>query len=179
MTLPEIQKLTEAFSAEHRRLTRVVQDVETEIAAVRRKWLKTIMNLVALTATRKAELLAALEASPKLFEKPRTQTFDGVKVGYQKQKGKLTIPDEQKTVDRIYEMFPEDAADVYVKIEHTPVKAALEKLDAATLKKLGIQVTADGDSVVIKTLDSEIEKIVAALLDVSDQSDTSEKKEAA
>lgn len=165
MTLIEIQQLTEAFSREHRALSIIIQTVESELAAVRKRYLRRIMDQVAVTTARKAALVCALEDSKTQFDKPRTRVFDGIKVGFRKLEGKIEIADEQKTVDKIYEIFPEEAADVYVKIEHTPVKAALEKLDAATLKKLGVQVTADTDAVVIKPLDGELEKLVAALLD--------------
>ena len=178
MTLIEIQQLTEAFSREHRALAVIIQTVETELAAVRRRYLKRIMDHVAVAAARKAELLAALEASPALFEKPRTRVFDGVKVGYRKLEGKIVIADPDKTVDKLYEMFPE-TADTYVVITHTPSKEAIASLDAATLKKLGVQITADTDAVVIKTLESDLEKIVAALLDTSDQSDPSDARGAA
>lgn len=169
MNLIEIQQFTEAFSREHRALTVIVQTIESEVAAVRKRYLKRIMEQVSLTAARKAELLCALERSKDLFEKPRTRVFDGVKVGYRKLEGKIIIADENKTIEKIYQMFPDEAGDAYVKTEMTPIKDALQTLDAATLKKLGVQITADTDAVVIKTLDSEIEKIVAALLDLSEK----------
>ena len=176
MTIIEIQQLTEAFSREHRALSVIVQTVEAELAAVRKRYLRRIMDQVALTVARKAELLAALEQSKELFDKPRTRVFAGVKVGYRKLEGKIVIADPEKTVDKLYEMFPE-TANTYVVITHTPSKEAIASLDAATLKKLGVQVTADTDAVVVKTLDCEIEKRVSSLLDAS--TDLSETKEAA
>ena len=42
--------------------------------------------------------------------------------------------------------------------------AALEQLDAKTLKRLGVTVTLDNDAPLIKTVDSDIEKIVTQMV---------------
>ena len=52
-----------------------------------------------------------------------------------------------------------------VKITETPIKSALSKLSGDELKRLGVTVEDAGDEVTIKPLDSDIDKIVAALLD--------------
>ena len=45
-----------------------------------------------------------------------------------------------------------------------PVAAALEQLDARTLKRLGVSVTNDTDAPLIKSVDGDVEKLVAALI---------------
>ena len=45
-----------------------------------------------------------------------------------------------------------------------PVKDALAQLPAADLRKLGVQVEEAGDHVYIKAADSDVDKLVAAIL---------------
>ena len=45
-----------------------------------------------------------------------------------------------------------------------PVAAALEQLDGKLLKRLGVTVTADTDAPLIKSVDGDVEKVVAAIV---------------
>ena len=58
-----------------------------------------------------------------------------------------------------------------IKTVETPQKKALEKLSAAELKKLGVTVGDDEDVVVVRSMDSEIDKIVKLLLDTEEIQD--------
>ncbi len=66
-------------------------------------------------------------------------------------------------VARIKKHLPEQA-DVLIKLKETPVKDALAQLSAAELKKLGVTVSEAGDQVVVKPVDSEVDKMVDALM---------------
>lgn len=86
-----------------------------------------------------------------------------MKVGYQKGKGTISFEDADSVVARIKKHLP-DQADVLIKLKETPVKDALAQLSAADLKKIGVTVSEAGDQVVIKPVDSEVDKMVDALL---------------
>lgn len=98
-----------------------------------------------------------------MFDTPRTVVFYGIKVGLQKGKGAIEWDDDAQVVKLIEKHFPEQA-DVLIKTTKKPVKKALAQLTVAELKKLGIVVEETGDQVVIKSTDSEIDKLVNALL---------------
>jgi hypothetical protein len=70
---------------------------------------------------------------------------------------------EENTVRLIEKLMPEQVA-VLLKIEKTPVKDALCGLSAAELKSLGVMVTGTGDQVVIRTVASNVDKMVKAFL---------------
>ncbi|MDF1486722.1 hypothetical protein PY257_16355, partial [Ramlibacter sp. H39-3-26] len=50
------------------------------------------------------------------------------------------------------------------KTTQRPVKDALAQLPAADLKKLGISITDAEDEVIVRAVDSEVDKLVDALL---------------
>ena len=71
--------------------------------------------------------------------------------------------DDSQVVKLIQKHFPEQF-DVLVKTIEKPIKDSLANLSVADLKRIGVTVTDSGDCVVIKSMDSEIDKLVDALL---------------
>ena len=59
----------------------------------------------ACTGTR-ATLLANLEAGREFFKKPKSRGFHGITVGFEKQRGSITMPEEKILVDRIAKLLP-------------------------------------------------------------------------
>ena len=162
-TLAEIEVLTKHYADEHHYLACLVQDMEDEFAKTKRKYMTALRDGVAKSARAKLMLHSAIQGSPKLFEKPRTHIFHGVKVGFQKQKGSIEYADEEKTLALIHKVFGDDAA-AYIRTTEKPDLKMIGEMPANELKKIGCTITNDTDQVVIKPTDSAIEKTVAALL---------------
>lgn len=162
-TLKEIDTLTRKHADARTRLADHVRALTGDIEAAKRSYLPGIRGAVARAKDTEAELRAAIEASPELFVKPRTQTLHGIRVGFKKGKGKLEIDNEEHLVKLIRKHFPEQF-DALVKTTEKPLKGALEQLAAADLKKLGIEVADTGDVVFIKDTASDVDKLVDALL---------------
>jgi len=141
-----------------------VADYQEELRALRKRHLPGIKQAAAQASQRQAELSAQIELHPDCFVKPRTMTLHGIKLGFQKGKGRLVVDDNEATVARIEKHFGEDAL-LYLVVTKKPKASALIELDAGTLKKLGVTVTDTGDSVVIKSADGEVEKLVAQMLE--------------
>lgn len=162
-TLNEIDKLAKNYAAIRTDLSLRVDSLNAEIAAARGRYLRGIKSAVASAAEAKAKLVAAIDETPEQFVKPRTVVMHGIKVGFGKGKGKIEFEDADQVVRLIRKHFPEQF-DVLVKTEEKPVKTALQNLAAAELKRLGITVEDTGDVVIVKAADSEVDKLVAALL---------------
>jgi hypothetical protein len=163
MPLTEIEFHTKAFAGVHSDLSDLIRDLNDEIDRAKRKRLADIKRLVARCAEKHSTLKAAIEAEPDLFVKPRTYVFHGVKVGLQKGKGGIEWDDADRVVELIHKTFKDDAPGL-LHITEKPDKEMLEKLPAADLKKLGCTIVDAGDIVVIKPTDSEVDKVVNALL---------------
>ncbi len=177
MTLPDIERKTKDYADARTVLSDRVQRLNDEIEAAKRRLLPGIKKAVEIAAEKKADLTWALMDSANLFVKPRTIVVCGIKVGLEKGKGKIEIPkeDEEKVVRLIEKYFPEQA-DVLIQTKKKPAKKALSGLTVAELKKLGITVEETGDQVVIKGTDSDVDKLVKALLK---EGETEEVEEAA
>lgn len=162
-TMIEIEVATKKFAAARSVLGDRVAALNDEVEAAKRKHLRGIKAAVATAAAAQDELAEALTESRPLFAKPKTQIFHGIKVGFQKGKGKILFDDADKVVELIEKYFPDELA-VLVKTERKPIKKAIANLPAAALKKLGIEITEAGDAVFIEPVDSEVDKLVDALL---------------
>jgi hypothetical protein len=159
----EIETLTKNFSDARKTLSDRVQGYEDEKQVVLRTHLRGIKQAVKVAAEKQSLLKAALEESPELFTKPRSVIFHGVKIGYQKGKGEIVIENPEQTIKLIKRNFPDEWT-LYIEVKEKPMPSTLKNLSVADLKKIGVTVIETGDQIVIKTTDSEIDKLVNALL---------------
>jgi hypothetical protein len=171
-TLGDIERLTKDYADWREQLSDAVRALEDEISAVKRTHITAIKRKVAAVTERQAALKAAIEESKDLFKKPRTMIIHGIKVGFQKSKGEMKWVDANQVVRLIKKHFP-DLVETLIKTTETPVKAALGQISAADLKRIGVTIEDDGDFVVIKSTDSEIDKFVDALLKDDDEQEKS------
>ena len=163
MSLAEIETRTKTYAEARTALREKMDSLESELAAVKKRHIGGIKRAAEQAAERLVQLRALVEEQPELFVKPRTLVMNGIKVGFQKNKGTLDWEDDEQVVKLIRKHFPEQV-DALVKTTESPIASALANLSAAELKKLGVEVTETGDEVVIKATDSDIDKLVNALL---------------
>jgi Gam-like protein len=163
VSLKLIEQSTKEFAGARAVLRERLQTLNDEIAAAKRKAMPGLRKAIDIAAALHASLREIIGANAGLFERPRTQIFHGVKVGYRKMKGEISWEDDGQVVKLIRKHCPE-RLDSLVKTVETPLKDALAQLPADLLKKLGVSVENDADEVYIKCTDSEIDKAVNALL---------------
>lgn len=161
--IDNISKRAEVYATARQLLADQVGAFNDGLAELRKDHIPGIKKALAKAADAEAALRALIEAHPDCFTKPKTQVFSGVKVGYQKGKGTISFEDADSVVARIRKHLP-DQADVLIRSKEVPVKDALAQLSAADLKKIGVTVSDAGDQVVIKPVDSEVDKMVEAML---------------
>jgi len=171
-TLADIEALTANYALARRELGSRVQVLQDELEVVKRRRLDGIRNGVEAVAALHDELKAAIEANPALFDKPRTRVLHGVKVGYIKQRGQVVIKDEAAVIARIRKLLPKDQAELLIRVKESVHKPGVYDLTAADLKRLDIAISADTDAVVIKPTDTEVDKLVNALLAEIERSET-------
>jgi len=162
-----IEKEAEQYAAARAELADLVGAMRTEQGEVKRRHLPKIRRAVARAKERREALRADVEVSPELFRKRKSQILHGIRVGFRKAKGKLTFPDAGKLVERIKKLLPEQS-DRLIKTEEKPVRAELNRLDAATLRRLGVEVTADQDLPIVEPTDTEVDRVVKALIEDDD-----------
>ena len=63
--------------------------------------------------------------------------------------------------------FP-DQAEILIKTTEAPVRKALARPPEADLKKIGVAMENEGDEIVIRAADSDVDKIVSTILATGD-----------
>jgi hypothetical protein len=159
----EIEKLAKDFSEARIALKGKVDTLEDEIRSLKRRYLPGIKIAIEKAANCHMRLFDGIGEAPELFVKPKTVIFHGIKFGYQKGKGEIIYEDEAQVIKLIKKHFP-DQVEELIKCKETPFKPALGRLSVADLKKIGVTVIDTGDEIYIKPTDSEIDKLINALL---------------
>jgi len=160
-----IERQAQKYSQAREVLAGHVADFNAALDKLRQQYLPGIRKAAARCQDLQSELARDIAPRPDLFVKPRTMTLSGIKVGFQKGKGKLVWDDEEKVVARIKDKYSKQRADVLIIVTEKPSKEALGLLPAAELKALGVTIEDAADTVYIKAIDSEIDKLVARILD--------------
>lgn len=158
-----IEGAAKQYSKERGILAGLVTTLNDEILKLNRKALPSIKKAVNATKEAEAKLEVLLKGNADLFTKPRTWTIHGIKFGFSKQKGCIEIPNVDNTIKLIRKHFPQKA-DLLIVQKESISKDALGNISVDDLKKIGCKVIADTDAVVIKPTDSNVDKLVVALL---------------
>jgi hypothetical protein len=161
--ISDVDQRAKAFADARAEVAAIVSTLNDGIEALKRENMPGLKRCIGKMAERHDRLKGIIEANPGLFTKPKTLVLHGVKVGYAKGKGGISFDDPAQVVKLIKKHLP-DQADVLIITKETPAKDALAQLSAAELKKIGCHVVNAGDQVVIKPADSEVDKLVDALV---------------
>lgn len=162
--LKTIERAARTYAEARAGLSEALTALKVELDGVHRDRLPTIRELLAEAQSKRSELAVLLGKARALFEKPKTRVMAGIKLGFQKQRGRVEIADEEKTVARIRALLPADQAELLVRVRENVHKPAVYDLTAADLKRLGIAVTDDIEVMVLKPSDDALDRLLAELL---------------
>lgn len=162
-TLPEIESRAKAFADARTKLAEYVDTLNQALESLKRDNLPRIKRQLTRAAELQDQLQAMVAAAPHLFVKPKTVVLHGIKVGFEKGKGSIAFEDSDQVLALIDKKLP-DLADVLTTTQRKPLKTALAQLTVAQLKAIGCTVEEVGDRVVVRAVDSEVDKLVTALL---------------
>jgi hypothetical protein len=168
ISLADIEARTKNYADARALLGTRLQQLQDRIEAMRREAMPLIRSALATAKAAEAELSAGISAGPGLFKRPRTYVFHGVRVGIEKGKGVVRIEDPARTVQLIRRHLGAEEAELLVKVSETPIKSALANLPASDLKRVGVEIVDSGDQVVIRPVDSELDKMLNALLEADE-----------
>lgn len=167
-TMSDIEVLTKKYAEARQKVVDRVTAINEEMEAVKRKHMRFLKNDVSGAKEQQSHLENGLNQARELFKNPKSQIFSGIKVGIRKKVGKLGWDDDEKVCQRIEKNFPKQY-DTLVKTTVKPIDKAIKTLKADDLLKLGITLGKDSDEIFVAPVDSEVDKLVKALLTDSDK----------
>lgn len=162
-TMQDIERETREFGKAKLELDEIMGEIRADTEALKKKYLARIRSVMNQVTAKHADLYREISENKALFDKPRTQTIDGIKVGLEKGKGSLEIEDPELTVKLIKKHFKEQA-DILIKTSEEPAVAAIKKLSEKDLEKIGAAIVGKEDRVIIKEVTAQLNKILNSLL---------------
>lgn len=171
-TLQEIQKRATALSECRDRLSTLFLTLQGNLDTVKNGSMAEIKRVARQVAREHNELVAAINAHPELFEKPRTYVVEGIKFGMQASQGSLEWADDDKVCERIAALaaagdIPADQVELLVTVTKKPVASAIRQLSPDLRRRIGVRLEGDGDQPLIKSVDSTIEKAVTSVINAA------------
>ena len=175
--MADIEAWAKVYADAQRELGFVVDETRLALDVVMRRRMTLLRRRSEAAATARAALARAVLANPRLFEKPRTLVFHGIRCGLTRSKPSVEIANEKRTVGLIKKHLP-DLYEALVKVEEKPLKTAMNGLKVADLKRIGCSLTLGRDDVVIKVPDDRVTKLAKAFLKDAAPCEPSEQAEA-
>lgn len=161
--MASIHKQAEKYATARYTLETLVNELQKDIDELKKEKMPAIKRAVEKAAAQSDALKAMVEESPELFKKPKTVIVNGIKFGFKKNKGSITFDNEEKVIELIKKRLPEQS-DLLIQTKLSVAKNGLANLSVDDLKKIGCTVVNTDDSVVIASIDSDLDKLVDALL---------------
>lgn len=163
VTIETIEARAKALAASRAELAERLQVLKDELEVAKRRRIQGVKNSLDRMLGDLSELEAAVIVGKALFDKPKTRVLHGIKVGYRKQPGQIQFENETDLLATIHRLYGEDAHQL-INTKESVSKSALADLPAKDLKKLGVTLTDDTDVVTIKPADSDLDKLISALI---------------
>ena len=163
-TMEDIVALARTFAASRATTEAMAEDIKAAQRKAVHGRIRALRNRIAEQAASEEALRTAILARLDLFVSPRTITVDGIRFGLRKQPGTISLDDEAQTIERLRARFP-GRAEALIRVKKTLDRAALRKLPAGELAQIGVTIEKATDDVVIAAASSDLDRMVAALLD--------------
>ena len=168
-TMQEIERLSAEYARRRDDLRATVDAAQAELDRVKRSHRAALRRRAGAAANARAELLSAVQAAKGLFAKPRTRLLSGIRVGWLKRPGRVEVEDEPAAIAAIRRKLGVEQADRLIQVREKLNRRALRDLSARDLMRIGAVAVMDFDEPVAIPADSEIDKLVDALLDGAEQ----------
>lgn len=169
MDLKDIETLAGEYAEARQELHQRVDALRREIRRLKRGARPGIQSQAEHTAATKQHLVQAIDENRKLFNKPKSRIFHGIKVGLRKLRGKVVYDDQQAVIDRIRKHLSDDQAELLIRKKETVDKVALGELTVADLKRIGVRVEKDTDAPVVQATDTDLDKWIDSVLQLDDE----------
>jgi hypothetical protein len=178
MQLAEIEKQTTDYGTAKRELDELVAEISERTETLKREFMPKLKAVMGKIAKKHETLYRSIADNVDLFEKPRTQIFEGIKVGLMKGKGKVFIEDEELTIKLIRKHLPEQE-EYLIKTTYELIKSTIKKLSEKDMAKINVAIIDKDDRIVIESIDTTVQKILNSLIKIQIEELSEEYKEEA
>ena len=161
--LEQIEEAARFYADARGKLQAEVDRLNLAIKAVQAQHRSQLIALLDQAANARTGLESLLKEHPAQFEKPKTRQMHGIKCGFRKLPGRIEYADnEAKVIERIREQLRGKAKHL-IQVKESLRKEQLAELSAAELASIGASLIDCGDEVVIKAIDTDLDRLIKSL----------------
>lgn len=161
--LEQMEQLTLEYAKARSTLVERVEHLETAMARLKRRRLNGIRRAACRERGARERLAAAILEHSDLFTRPKTVTIHGVRIGLRKGREQVVFRDSGQVL-RLIRRHLAEQAETLIRTTESPVKSALARLPEKDLRKIGVGLVCASEEVVIRSVDPDVEKLVALWL---------------
>lgn len=159
-----IQSSCIELAGQKSRVQTLLAKIQNEQLAVTRKYADELQTEVSMLAMIKGRVHGLVLSARELFIKPKSRSFEGVAVGFEKERDSVTLPDDVTLIANIRKLLPGKAK----LLIHTPAesvrKDAIKDLTPEEKQLIGISTTIGADNAFVRLEKTDVENRAAALL---------------
>lgn len=162
-----IDALALNYSKKRERVSALANALEDEVRAVYRRHRRALNEALATAEGAQSALRAEVQDHPELFDKPRTWALHGIKLGFQKGRGKIEWEiEDEALIERLRKRLGDSSPAFENCVEYVAtIKVdGLRELPTKDLAACGVTVEETADVVVVKAVESVTDKLVKRLL---------------
>lgn len=126
-----IERQVRHYADARQTLSGAVARLQVDMGKVKDRHLPRVREAAKALAGAQSTLETLVEQNPELFDRPKTREAHGVRFGFRKQKGKITVASEKNTIALIRRKLP-GLVKTLIKVTEKPVKAAPTGCDRLT-----------------------------------------------
>jgi hypothetical protein len=168
-TMPDVERRIAGLDVKRGNLKAVLEELQARQEEILKELLPTIRQRTRALREAAAETVALIDANRHLFDKPKSRQLHGFKFGLRKGSGSVEFEDEDQVIKLIEKRFDEAQQELLIKTTKRVVKKALLGLDTRDLAALGCTVEDTGDIAFLRDSDTDVDKLVNALLKSADE----------
>lgn len=165
--LIELDRAAKTYRDSRDLVAKRITELDEELRALYRRRMPGIKSAIVAAKDAQDAAAATVQKFPTMFTRPRTMVLHGIKLGFGKGKGKIEWDCEDDVlVERIEKLFKDDpdTRELLIITEKKPSKDALKNLEAKLLAKLGAEIEAVGDYVIVADAASDGKKLMKRIL---------------
>ena len=161
--LEQIEEAARFYADARAELQAEVDRLNNAIKAIQVQHRSPLIALLDQAANARVGLENLLKENPSQFEKPKTRQMHGIKCGFRKLPGRIEYADDEtRVIERIREQLRGKAKHL-IQVKESLRKDQLAELSAAELASIGVNLIDCGDEVVIKAIDTDLDRLIKSL----------------
>ena len=163
LPLSQIDRAAKEYDDARRNLDSTTRELNTEVEAMKRKYITVLKLKVSHAAEKCANLENLIATNPELFKQPKSMVLHGLQFGFRRNRERIETAEANDVIELIEAALPKKVASL-IEIDKKLRKSALKSLTDEELAAIACERVPGADEVFVAAVDNEVDKFVNKLM---------------